>query len=81
MHDIFSEKWYSLKDLNRAFNMGLESAVFVLENAEGLTSKGIRDLTESLKKMVADGPVPEHPGPCKGPGQLGRINPECPADH
>jgi len=63
MNDVFSEKWYSLKDLNRAFNMGLESAVFVLESAEGLTPKGIRELTESLKKMVADGPGPEHQYP------------------
>jgi len=59
MKDDFSEKWYTLKDLNRAFNMGLESAVLVLESAEKLHPGGRRFLVELLKKQITRGPCPE----------------------
>ena len=75
MNNAFSEKWYSLNDLNRAFNMGLESAVFVLENAEGLTPNGLRYLTESLKKIIGERYDMDPLCPCKGHGQRRRVNP------
>ena len=37
-----------------AFNMGLQSAVFVLEKAEILSPEGRRHLIESLKKYIAE---------------------------
>ncbi len=67
MDNTYSEKWYSLKDLNRAFNMGLESAVFILENAEGLTPNGIKYLTESLKKIIEEEYTAEQPFPLNVP--------------
>jgi hypothetical protein len=37
-------------EFNMAFNMGLQSAVFVLEQAERLSPEGRKHLLESLKK-------------------------------
>ena len=54
MENITEEKSYSLKDLNRAFNMGLESAVHILESAEKLSREGIKQLTEELKEQLSD---------------------------
>ena len=41
------------RELNVAFNMGLQCAVFVLEQAERLSPEGRRHLLESLKKNIA----------------------------
>ena len=38
---------------NMVFNMGLQSAVFVLERGERLSPEGRRHLIESLKKNIA----------------------------
>jgi len=40
--------------VNIAFNMGLQSAVFVLERAEKLSFRGRRYLLELLKKNIAE---------------------------
>ena len=51
-HDI---KWKVLKEkeINIAFNMGLESAVFVLEMTEGISSEGRKCLIDELKKNIS----------------------------
>lgn len=40
------------KEVKMAFNMGLQSAVFVLEEAEGLSPKGRKYLVDELKKNI-----------------------------
>ena len=49
-------KWKVLKEkeVNIAFNMGLESAVYVLEKAQGLSPRALRYLTDELKKNIAE---------------------------
>ena len=49
-------KWKVLKEkeVNIAFNMGLQSAVFVLEKAERLSLEGRKRLLKSLKKNIAE---------------------------
>ena len=42
------------KEAKMAFNMGLQSAVYVLEKAENLAIMGLRYLLESLKKNIAE---------------------------
>ena len=42
------------KEVKMAFNMGLQSAVYVLEKAEGLSPKGLRCLKDELKKNIAE---------------------------
>ena len=42
------------KEVKMAFNMGLQSAVFVLERAERLSFRGRRYLLELLKKNIAE---------------------------
>ena len=59
MGNIIEEKWYTLKDLNRAFNMGLESAVYVLESSQELTPNGVELLIKSLKEMISKAPEGE----------------------
>lgn len=54
MGNIIEEKWYTLKDLNRAFNMGLESAVYILERSEELSREGIKLLTWALKEKISN---------------------------
>ena len=48
--------WKVLKEeeVNIAFNMGLQSAVYVLEKAERLSPRGRRYLLELLKKNIAE---------------------------
>ena len=46
------EKFYSLRDLNVAFNMGLESAVSVLEKAETLSPHGRVRLAQALRESI-----------------------------
>jgi len=46
--------WTALKEkeINIAFNMGLQSAVFVLEMTEGISSEGRKYLIDELKKNI-----------------------------
>jgi len=48
--------WKGLKEeeVNISFNMGLETAVFVLEMAEGLSPGGRKHLLDELKKNIAE---------------------------
>jgi len=54
LHDI---NWTVLKEKEvkkMAFNMGLQSAVYVLEKAERLSPRGLRYLKDELKKNIAE---------------------------
>ena len=44
---------YSLSDLNRAYNMGLQAAIDILEAAERLSWHGRRQLIEPLKQSIS----------------------------
>lgn len=41
------------REVTTAFNLGLRTAVYVLEKAEQLSTEGRRHLVESLKKQIA----------------------------
>ena len=43
---------YSLQDLNKAFDMGLEMAVFMIEKMIGLTPEGQLEMLEMLKEKI-----------------------------
>ena len=40
------------REFNIAFNMGLEAAVFVLENSENMSPEGTRYLLKKLKEQI-----------------------------
>ena len=42
------------KETNLAFNMGLQTAIYVLEKAEALSAEGRRYLIEELKKQIGN---------------------------
>jgi len=50
--DLLSER-----EVAMAFNMGLKTAIYILEMAEDLSPEGRRYLVEELKKPVADSEV------------------------
>jgi len=52
MENKYREHAYSKKDIDKAYIIGLESAVFVLEKSIGLSPEGQREMLESLKEMV-----------------------------
>ncbi len=44
----------TIRDINRIFNMGLQSAVSVLEMSEKLSPEGRKYLLELLKKNISE---------------------------
>ena len=48
---------YTIEDLNTAFDMGLESAVFILEKSINLSRMGQRHLFEGMKEKTIEGRV------------------------
>ncbi len=44
----------TIRDINRVFNMGLQSAVSVLEMSEKLSPEGRKYLLELLKKSILE---------------------------
>ena len=52
MRQDFIQKIYTVEDLDKAYSMGLETAVFVLENSIGMPTESQRALIESIKKMI-----------------------------
>lgn len=52
MENRFPEVIYTVEDVNKAFSMGLESAVVVLENALFLSRNGQRQLIDLLKERI-----------------------------
>ena len=43
---------YTDGDVNKAYNMGLKSAIYVLEQAKQLTPEGIEYILASLRKFL-----------------------------
>ena len=54
MQDDTNWKVLKEKEVDIAFNMGLQSAVFVLEAAERLSPEGRKYLIDELKKNIAE---------------------------
>jgi hypothetical protein len=52
MENKYRELPYLKIELEKAYIMGLESAVVVLEKSTGLSPEGQREMVESLKKMI-----------------------------
>ena len=57
MQDDLSYKVYTAADIHKAYNMGMEWAITVLEAAEGLTPEGRRYLIEELRRDTAGSAV------------------------
>ena len=45
---------YTERETAMAFNMGLQTALYVLEKAEDLSAEGRRYLIEALRKQIED---------------------------
>ncbi|MFC1866530.1 hypothetical protein ACFL0H_00090 [Thermodesulfobacteriota bacterium] len=52
MQEEYSDYVYSKKDIDMAFTMGLDSAIYALEQSIGLSPEGQRHMLESLKEMI-----------------------------
>ena len=46
---------YTKKDVDQAFNMGLSSAIYVLEKSKELSPDGLQYMVKSLKKLLGEG--------------------------
>ena len=46
------EPVYTSKDLNKAFNKGLASAMNVLENSEHLDADDIQEIADLMKRLI-----------------------------
>jgi hypothetical protein len=46
---------YTYSDVSETYNMGLKSAIYVLEQAKELTPDGIHYVLKSLKKFLSEG--------------------------
>ena len=53
MQDDLAHKIYTVDDVYAAYNMGMEWAITVLEEAEKLTPEGRRYLIEELRRDIA----------------------------
>ncbi|MFC1534399.1 hypothetical protein ACFL7M_13645 [Thermodesulfobacteriota bacterium] len=52
MEDKYSDYVYSKEDIDKAYTMGLESAVVVLEKSIGLSPEGQRYILDRLKNII-----------------------------
>ena len=48
---------YTIEDLNKAFDMGLETAVFVIERSIGLSQIGQRYLLECMEDKIMESKI------------------------
>ena len=46
---------YTEADINNAFNLGLENAVYILEKSIHLSKAAQRQMIDCLKKMIEEG--------------------------
>ena len=53
MHFDYALQYLTERDVTMAFNMGLQTAIYVLERAEELSEEGRRFLVEELRKQIA----------------------------
>ena len=49
--EIFNEHIYKKEDIEKAYDMGWESAIMILEKSIGMSVDGQRELLNLLKKM------------------------------
>ena len=54
MEDKYSEHVYSAKDIEKAFDMGLDTAFAIMEKSIGLSVEGQKKLLESMKKRLIE---------------------------
>lgn len=54
MENEHPEYVYSEQDIYKAFDMGLEWAIYVFEKAVGFTPEGQMQLIEGLKKEISE---------------------------
>jgi hypothetical protein len=49
-----TEHLYRKEDIEKAYDMGLENAIMVLEKSIGLSAKGQREMLSMLKRMRSE---------------------------
>ena len=52
MEQGYIQKLYTVEEIGKAFSMGMETAVFVMENSIGMSTENQRALVESMKKII-----------------------------
>ena len=57
MGDEYSEYIYSSKDIEKAFDMGMDTALVIMEKSIGLTVEGQRNLLEKMKKKINESKI------------------------
>ena len=57
MEKKYSEYLYLKEDIDKAFNMGLETAIVVLEKSMALSRTGQRYMLHALKKKIEEGKI------------------------
>ena len=54
MGEMFSEHIYRKEDIEKAYDMGWESAIMILEKSIGMSVDGQKELLSLLKKMRSE---------------------------
>ena len=57
LRDKDSGRYYTQKDLDKAYNMGLEAAVVVIEKMPGLSPSEQRKMVKDLKERMIESKV------------------------
>jgi hypothetical protein len=52
MKDLLPERYYTASDLYEAFDMGLDTAFFVLEKTAGLSYDDQKEIIHLIKKQI-----------------------------
>jgi hypothetical protein len=52
MKDVYAESYYTIDDLYKAFDMGLETAFVVLENTASLPLDDQKEIISVIKKQI-----------------------------
>ena len=54
MGEMFNEHIYKKEDIEKAYDMGWESAIMILEKSIGMSVDGQKELLNMLKKMRSE---------------------------
>jgi hypothetical protein len=54
MTEMIAEHIYRKEDIEKAYDMGLENAIMILESSIGLSAKGQREILNMLKRMRSE---------------------------
>ena len=57
MGEVFKEHIYKKEDIEKAYDMGWESAITILEKSIGMSVDGQKELLSKLKKMRSENRV------------------------